>query len=132
MGLFDSIAGSMMGKLAGGSNSNPMLQAGLDLINQYGGAEGVLNKLRENGLDDEVNSWLGQGNNLPLSLQQVVQVFGQQAVTAMAQKFDLPADEFGSKLAEYLPKVIDKLSPDGKVPSSQVELMARAFSLLRS
>lgn len=131
MGLFDSIAGSMMGKLAGGSNANPMLQAGLDLINQYGGAEGVLNKLRESGLGDEVSSWLGQGANLPISLQQILQVFGQEAIKAMAHKFDLPADEFGSKLAEYLPKVIDKLSPDGKVPTSQVELMARAFSLLK-
>ncbi|MCB5185916.1 YidB family protein [Methylobacillus gramineus] len=131
MGLFDSIAGSMMGKLAGGSNANPMLQAGLDLINQYGGAEGVLNKLRESGLGDEVSSWLGQGANLPISLQQILQVFGQEAIKSMAHKFDLPADEFGSKLAEYLPKVIDKLSPDGKVPTSQVELMARAFSLLK-
>ncbi|MDR5171908.1 YidB family protein [Methylobacillus sp. Pita2] len=130
MGLFDSIAGSVMGKLAGGSG-NPMVQAGLELMNKSGGPQGVLDKLRANGLGAEVESWLGSGGNLPLNLQQVLQVFGQELIQSMAAQFSLPVDDFGRKLAEYLPQAIDKLSPDGKLPSSQAELMARAFSLLK-
>lgn len=129
MGLFDSIAGSVMGKLAAGSN--PMLQAGLDIMKQYGGPQGVLKLMREQGLNAEVESWLGSGSNLPLTVQQVVHVFGAQALAEMARQFDFGAEEFNSKLAQYLPKAIDKLSPDGKLPSSQAELMARAFSLLK-
>ena len=130
MGLFDSIAGTVMNKVAG-SSGNPMIQAGLELINKNGGPQGVLEKLREHGLGAEVESWLGSGSNLPLSAQQVVQVFGAELVKSMAAQFSMPANDFGSKLAEYLPQAIDKLSPDGKLPGSQVELMARAISLLK-
>ncbi len=130
MGLFDSIAGSVMNKVAGNSG-NPMLQAGLELMNKSGGPQGVLDKLRANGLGAEVESWLGSGSNLPLSLQQVVQVFGAELIKSMAAQLSLPTDDFGRKLAEYLPQAIDKLSPDGKLPGSQAELMARAFSLLK-
>ena len=130
MGLFDSIAGTVMNKVAG-SSGNPMIQAGLELINQNGGPQGVLEKLRGNGLGAEVESWLGSGSNLPLSAQQVVQVFGTELVKSMAAQFSMPANDFGSKLAEYLPQAIDKLSPDGKLPGSQAELMARAISLLK-
>lgn len=119
-----------MGKLAG-SSGNPMVQAGLELMNKSGGPQGVLDKLRAHGLEGEVESWLGSGDNLPLSLQQVLQVFGKELIQSMAAQFSLPADDFGRKLAEYLPQVIDKLSPDGKLPSSQTELMARSFSLLK-
>lgn len=130
MGLFDSIAGAVMNQVAG-SSGNPMIQAGLELINQNGGPQGVLEKLRGNGLGTEVESWLGSGGNLPLSAQQVVQVFGAELVKSMAAQFSMPANDFGSKLAEYLPQAIDKLSPDGKLPGSQAELMARAISLLK-
>ncbi|GAB7564263.1 YidB family protein [Methylobacillus methanolivorans] len=130
MGLFDSIAGSVMNKVAGNSG-NPMIQAGLELMNKSGGPQGVLDKLRANGLGAEVESWLGSGSNLPLSLQQVVQVFGAELIKSMAAQLSLPTDDFGRKLAEYLPQAIDKLSPDGKLPGSQAELMARAFSLIK-
>lgn len=130
MGLFDSIAGSVMNKVAGNSG-NPMIQAGLELMNKSGGPQGVLDKLRANGLGAEVESWLGSGSNLSLSLQQVVQVFGAELIKSMAAQLSLPTDDFGRKLAEYLPQAIDKLSPDGKLPGSQAELMARAFSLLK-
>ena len=130
MGLFDSIAGTVMNKVAG-SSGNPMIQAGLELINNAGGPQGVLDKLRAGGLGSEVESWLGSGSNLPLSAQQVVQVFGAELVKSMAAQFSMPSSDFGSKLAEYLPQAIDKLSPDGKLPGSQAELMARAISLLK-
>ncbi|MGY1488930.1 YidB family protein [Methylobacillus pratensis] len=130
MGLLDSIAGSVMSKVAG-SSGNPMIQAGLELISNSGGPQGVLDKLREHGLGTEVESWLGSGSNLPLSAQQVLQVFGAELLKSMAAQFSMPTNDFSSKLAEYLPQAIDKLSPDGQLPSSQAELMARAFSLLK-
>lgn len=130
MGLFDSIVGTVINQVAGNSG-NPMIQAGLELINKCGGPQGVLEKLRGNGLGAEVESWLGSGSNLPLSAQQVVQVFGAELIKSMAAQFSMPSSDFSSKLAEYLPQAIDKLSPDGKLPGNQTELMARAISLLK-
>ncbi|SNR60993.1 Uncharacterized conserved protein YidB, DUF937 family [Methylobacillus rhizosphaerae] len=130
MGLFDSIAGSVIGKIAGNSD-NPMLQAGLELMNKCGGPQGILEKLRESGLGAEVESWLGSGSNLPLSLSQVLQVFGSALLQPLAAKLSLSPEDLAAKLAEYLPQAIDKLSPEGELPSSQAELMARAFSLLK-
>ena len=112
MGLFDNIAGKVIGKLGADDSQGAMLQAALKLFNEHGGLNGILDKFRANGFAAEADSWVGTGPNLPLTPAQVVQV--------------------GSKLAEYLPRVIDKLTPDGTVPRNQAAVMLQAMSLFRS
>jgi uncharacterized protein YidB (DUF937 family) len=52
-------------------------------------------------------------------------------LTDIAQKFHMSLNEVAQTLANYLPKVVDKLSPDGKVPQTQSDLMAQALSAWR-
>ena len=61
MGLLDSIAGAVMGKLGG--TEGGMAQIALDMFNQHGGLNGVLEKLKTSGLGDQVASWVGTGEN---------------------------------------------------------------------
>ena len=132
MGLFDNIAGKVIGKLGADDSQGAMLQAALKLFNEHGGLNGILEKFRANGLAAEADSWVGTGPNLPLMPAQVVQALGQPMLDDIAGKVGLPSAEVGSKLAEYLPRVIDKLTPDGTVPRNQAAVMLQAMSLFRA
>jgi len=72
MGLFDSVAGAVLGKLGG--EQGKMAQIAMDLFNQYGGVSGILEKFKENGMAEQVASWVGRGTNLPISAEQVSSV----------------------------------------------------------
>ena len=132
MGLFDSIAGAAISKLSGGGSQGAMVQAAITLFNEHGGLAGILHKFRENGMEAEVASWVGKGKNLPIAAERIQQVVGRNALNDMAKKFDIPADELSRKLAEYLPGVVDKLTPEGKVPKNQTSVLVQALSLLKN
>lgn len=132
MGLFDSVAGAVLGKLAGGGEQGSVAQVALDLFNQHGGLNGILDKFKDSGLGQEAASWVSKGENLPISAEQVQQVLGSDAVSAMAAKFGLSSEDVSAKLAEYLPGVVDKLTPDGEVPANQSGLMSQVLSLLKN
>ena len=65
MGLLDSVAGMVLGKLGG--QQGGMAQVALDMFNQNGGLAGVLDKFKAGGLAEQAASWVGKGENLPVS-----------------------------------------------------------------
>ena len=91
-----------------------------DLVQQHGGIEGLKSKFNQEGLSELVHSWIGTGGNLPISGDQIQKVFGSDTVKKIAEKTGIPPDQIGHKLAEYLPKIIDHLTPNGKVPEEGV------------
>ena len=131
MGLFDNIAGKVIGKLSGGENQ-AMVQVAIKLFNEYGGLNGILDKFRANGFAAEVSSWVGTGTNLPISGAQIEQVLGHDSLSNIAAQLNMPANEISSNLAAYLPKVIDRLTPDGKVPENQSAVLLQALSMLKN
>lgn len=128
MGLFDSVAGAMLGKLGG--EKGAMAQAALDLINQNGGIEGVLQKFKDSGLAEQAASWVGKGENLSVSAEQIRQVLGSGTVSDIATKLGLSSGDVSAKIAEYLPQVIDKMTPDGEVNSSSGNLLTSILGML--
>lgn len=128
MGLFDSVAGAMLGKLGG--EKGAMAQAALDLINQNGGIEGVLQKFKDSGLSEQAASWVGKGENLSVSAEQIRQVLGSGTVSDIATKLGLSSGDVSAKIAEYLPQVIDKMTPDGEVNSSSGNLLTSILGML--
>jgi uncharacterized protein YidB (DUF937 family) len=132
MGLFDNIAGKVIGRLGADDNDNVLLQAAVRLFNEHGGLDGILNRFRAGGLGVEVDSWIGTGPNLPITPSQIVQVLGQSELDDIAARVNRPSSEVGSKLAEHLPRVIDRLTPDGTVPKNQTAALLQALSLFRS
>jgi uncharacterized protein YidB (DUF937 family) len=129
MGLFDSIAGNMLGKLGG--EKGAIAQVAIDLFNQNGGLAGVLEKFQAAGFSDEVASWVGKGTNLPISAPQVVQVLGSSTIQTAANKLGINADEISAKIAEYLPQVVDRMTPNGEVSKDSGNLLATLLGMLK-
>ena len=129
MGLLDSLENMAMSKVAG---SNSAAAGILEMIqNHPGGLNGLVQSFHQNGLGGLVNSWTGTGENQPVSAEQIQQVLGSEKVQALAQKLGVSPEAAGSTLAQLLPSVIDKLTPNGSVPE-QSNLLQMGESLLAS
>ena len=129
MGLFDSLASSMLGKLGG--EKGAIAQVAVDLFNQNGGLAGVLEKFKAAGFADEVASWVGKGANLQISAEQVTQVLGSVTIQSAANKLGINASEISAKIAEYLPQVIDRMTPNGEVGKDSGNLLATLMGMLK-
>lgn len=129
MGLFDSLAGAVLSKVGG--DKGAMVQVAMDLFNQNGGLEGVIEKFKAGGLMEQVASWVGKGENLPISAEQVTQVLGSGAVTGIAAKFGASPSDISNKIAEYLPQVIDKMTPDGEVNANSGNVLSAVLAMLK-
>jgi uncharacterized protein YidB (DUF937 family) len=131
MGLLDTIANQVMGSLAScddGRHAQVVNEIG-SFIQQQGGLENLINNFHQKGLGNVVSSWVGTGQNLPISADQLSHVLGNAQVQAMAQKLGFSPQEMSSHLSEILPQVIDKLTPGGSVPAGGG--LAAALSMLK-
>ncbi len=99
------------------------------LISQQGGIGGIAKLFQNSGLGDVFSSWISTGKNLPISGEQIQQVLGSKQLRDLAGKTGLSTDDLSSKLAEYLPQVIDKLTPNGKIPEG--DILSKGLDLLK-
>ncbi|MGC3973954.1 MAG: YidB family protein [Nitrospira sp.] len=132
MGLFDQLGQAATGMLGQTGNNNPLLQAVVSLLTQnshVGGLSGLIQAFQKNGLGDIVNSWVGTGKNLPISPEQIQQGLGGDLLKQLASQAGLSTEAVGGQLASLLPGLIDKLTPGGKVPDS--DLIEQGLTLLR-
>lgn len=129
MGLFDSLAGAVLSKVGG--DKGAMVQVAMDLFNQNGGLEGVIEKFKEGGLAEQAASWISTGDNLPISAEQITQVLGSDTVTNIATKLGMDSGDISSKIAEYLPQVIDKMTPEGEVNANSGNLLSAVMGMLK-
>ena len=122
MGLLGSIAGQVLGSLSGGasgSNADLMGAIGALVSNpETGGLQGLISAFEQGGLSEVVASWVGTGQNLPISAEQLQAVLGSEQAQAIAQKLGIAPTDALHHLAQFLPQVVDKLTPDGTVPDS--------------
>lgn len=84
-----------------------------------GGIGGLLEKLQNAGHSDLANSWVGPGQNLPIEPGQLRSALGQRAVSDAAQQAGVTEQDLLSQLAKSLPQFVDKLTPNGRIPSLQ-------------
>lgn len=116
MGLFDQLAGQVLGSLNSGSNQNadnPLLQIAGSLLQSQGGLEGLLAKFQQSGLGEQAASWVSTGDNLPIDGVQISQALGSDTVADLASKFGLSGDQVSNGLSAILPQLIDKMTPQG-------------------
>ena len=83
---------------------------------QGGGLAGLVRSFQQAGLGEQVNSWVGSGQNLPVSADQVSQVFGQDRMADMASRMGLSTGDLGTQLSLMLPQAVDQLTPGGRMP----------------
>lgn len=87
-------------------------------IGGSGGLGGLVGAFQKKGMGDMIASWISTGPNPPITPSQLTDVLGGDTVGQFARKAGVPAAEAGSILAGLLPTVIDKLTPDGKLPDT--------------
>ena len=133
MGLLDTILSGVAGQSAGQSASgglaaNPLLQIALQMLaaggqsgGQGGGLSALIEQFQRAGLGQQMNSWISTGQNLPISPDQLMQVFGQDQLQQMAANSGLESSQLSGGLADMLPQLIDQLTPGGQVPASGID-----------
>ena len=87
-----------------------------------GGLGGLLNQFQQSGLGDVVKSWIGPGQNQPISPSQLGSALGPQIIKVLAQKTGMSEQEITAHLSQILPNAVDRLTPNGRMPT-QAELM---------
>jgi uncharacterized protein YidB (DUF937 family) len=135
MGLLDSILGASSGKNAQSGEANPLIAVLGGLLAQSGGLQGLANKFSQSGQGNAFQSWVGMGENQPVSNDQIQNVLGSEQVNAIATRMGVDPAIVSTFLAEYLPKIVDKLTPAGKIDPAadhQQGLAAMLPSLLQS
>ena len=136
MGLLDSLLGGLGGKSQTGTGGTDAIAGVLSaVLAQNGGVQGLMSKFSQGGLGGVFSSWVGMGENQAVSGSQVQNVLGSEQVQALAAKLGIDPAMASGLLAQYLPKVVDKLTPAGQVDPNadhQQGLAALLPTLLQS
>lgn len=118
MSLLDTLASMAGGGQPGGSAS--LLPALIEQLNKYpGGLAGLIASFQKGGLGEIVASWVGTGQNLPVSASQLGAVLDPGLVNELAAKTGQDSDTVLGSLASLLPQLVDKATPDGAVQAGQ-------------
>ena len=135
MGFLDEMGKGFLGKvLGGGSSQNPLMDIVLGLITnpQTGGLQGLIQTFKEKGLGDAASSWISTGENQPVSGEQIQHALGGNFIQQIAKQLGSSKSEVSGGLANLLPEIIDKLTPNGSLPESNqlqqsLELLKEKF-----
>ncbi|WP_306329231.1 YidB family protein [Streptomyces venezuelae] len=114
------ILGSLIGALAGGQGGGPGGAAGGS--NPLGG---LLDMLTRSGLTDQTQSWVGTGENQPVSGAQIAEALPDDTLRKVAQDAGVTPQEAADQIAQTLPQAVDKLTPNGAMPSGSLEDIIR-------
>lgn len=140
MGLLDSVVNSVLGGQPGqpgqpgqapGGSAGGLGELGalagvlgpllISSNGPVGGLGGLVGKFSQAGLGHLVQSWIGTGANLPVSETQVGSALGSDTIGQLAAKAGLNPAQLQALLAQYLPLIVDKLTPHGTLPAPGTE-----------
>jgi uncharacterized protein YidB (DUF937 family) len=143
MGILDSILEGIGGQGQaqgqgqvpgpGGAGTAALIQLALQLLaggaargggmggGMGAGLDALIRQFDQAGLGREMGSWIGTGQNLPISPDQLAQVFGRGSLEQMAQTSGLGVDQVSNGLSDLLPQLIDRVTPEGRVPAQGID-----------
>ncbi len=128
MSIFDQILNEVSG--AGGAGASGAAAAhpgiakallGMLSGGQAGGLAGLLQAFEQGGLGHVAASWVGGGQNLPVTADQIRGVLGSDRIQELAQRAGIPPEEASQAIAAVLPGLVDRLTPGGKVDPSLLD-----------
>ncbi|QLE73397.1 DUF937 domain-containing protein [Streptomyces rectiverticillatus] len=130
-----NLLGGLLGGGGAGGKGGHLLGA---LLTSLGGAGthgagsnplgALLDTLKEGGLGEKTDSWVGKGANQEVSGPEVAQALPYQALDHVAQQAGVTPEEAADELARTLPQAVDKLTPAGEVPEGSLEDLIRQQS----
>ena len=121
MGMLDGLLGQVSASLSGTTGQQPGLVnsvLGMLTSGQQGGLQSLIQSMEQQGLGAIASSWVGTGQNLPISPAQIEQLLGNQKLRELAAQHGIDIDQIASHLAQILPVAVDKLTPNGTVPAA--------------
>ena len=120
MGLLDSAMNILHGNQSGMMDSGTrLLQTALSLLadnGQTGGLQGLVERFKEAGLGNVIQSWIGTGENVPITNEQLRQVLDKGQLQQMSEETGLNENEVTHQLSGVLPGLVDKLTAAGHIP----------------
>jgi uncharacterized protein YidB (DUF937 family) len=120
MSLFDSLVQTALQSALGGnaeSQTQNLVKGVVGMLtSNAGGISGLVDKFKQSGLGDVAASWVGTGENKPVSPQQLEDALGADKVAELAKQAGIPADKGAEVLSQVLPSVVNEMTPDGVVP----------------
>ncbi|HXU88583.1 MAG TPA: YidB family protein [Methylomirabilota bacterium] len=141
MGLLDELLGGVLGGVAGQQRNRPpessaaagggaaqimmaLLPVVLSMLANRGGGPragggglgGLLEQMQKAGFGEQAKSWVGTGQNMPISPDAMSEIFGKDGVEEIARRTDLTPQEASEGLSQLLPEVVDRVTPGGHEP----------------
>src|SRR5260221_8095722 len=101
------------------------------LTNTIGsGATDMFNKLKDSSIGEQFQSWIGKGENKPVTADQVTEALGADQINKIAEKTGTTPEQAAQNMAQKLPGMVDKITPDGQLPDAQTikDNLAKAAS----
>jgi uncharacterized protein YidB (DUF937 family) len=113
--------GGLLGGLMGGAGGDTRTLPDQDQAHaaMSGGLGELLQRFQQSGYGDLVNSWIGTGSNRPIAPDQLNQALSPETVDELSQQTGVPRHEVLSELSQALPTMVDRLTPEGRVPDQQ-------------
>jgi uncharacterized protein YidB (DUF937 family) len=128
------IEGALQGMGGGpGNGATPLMQVIGALLSNggpSGGLAGLMQQFQQAGLGQQAASWVSTGANKPLSVDQLTKVLGSSQLQQMASSAGMDTAQFSDQLSQLLPQLIDRLTPNGQMPTGGVEDPLAALSSL--
>ena len=131
MGLLDGILGSLAGGTNNSGAANPLLQIAMQMLanrggggtgggalESMGGLNGIINAFQQSGLGHLADSWVGTGENLPVSADQLSNVLGSDKIGEIASQLGMSQGDAADGLAKILPELINHITPNGQMPGN--------------
>jgi uncharacterized protein YidB (DUF937 family) len=131
MGFMDDLKKMVVGQQGEAGGQSSMLDNLLEMLNDRnsGGITGLIQKFNEKGLGAHMSSWISTGENLPISADQIKEALGGEKIKELASKLNLGEHDTSKSLADLLPQLIDRLTPDGSVPHQ--DMLNRGIDMLK-
>jgi uncharacterized protein YidB (DUF937 family) len=104
-GLGGGLGGMLGGVLGGGALS--------------GGLQDLLRQFQQNGHGDKADSWVSTGANKPIAPGELEQALGNERIDWLTRETGMSREQLLSGLSSALPQAVDKLTPNGRVPTDQ-------------
>jgi uncharacterized protein YidB (DUF937 family) len=123
-GAGGGLGGMLGGMLGGGGQSNAAAP-------NMGGLGGIMDAFQKGGLGHIADSWVSQGDNMPVSGDQISHVFGQDKIASMASQLGMSHGEVSGGLAQILPQLINHVTPNGQVPQDHSMIQDALSSLFK-
>jgi uncharacterized protein YidB (DUF937 family) len=120
MGIFDKFENASGGSAQTGVQQHEsMMQHAMQMFGNRDAIGSLLGNAQSQGLGHIVQSWISSGANQPIEPDQVSGIVGQDRLEQLASRVGLPTGVASTVLSRVLPSVIDRLTPNGKLPEER-------------